>query len=144
MDWDCAKIWGTFLFYMGQNQPKPLQVTNSNRSTAAMGDDFLKYGCYLVFRLHRGIWTGSHKFWIFCYSGNWPSSLTDLLSRRLVGAVGAGMNIRSSYTQHCDLDANPGTHGCKPSVFNDFPVMDNWDFDQKLVTHCWWTQTRLT
>jgi len=34
-----------------------------------------------------------------CYSGTWPSYLTDLLSLRLVGTVGARINVRSSHSQ---------------------------------------------
>jgi len=33
------------------------------------------------------------------YLGLWPSHLMDLLSLRLVGAVGARINVRGSYSQ---------------------------------------------
>jgi len=36
---------------------------------------------------------------LFGYSGTWPSYLTDLLSLRLVGTVGARINVRSSHSQ---------------------------------------------
>ena len=33
------------------------------------------------------------------YLGTWPSYLTNLLSLRLVGAVGTRINVRNSYSQ---------------------------------------------
>ena len=35
----------------------------------------------------------------FLYSDTWLTYLTDLLSQRLIGAVGARINVRSSYSQ---------------------------------------------
>jgi len=36
---------------------------------------------------------------LFCYLSPWPYDLTDLLSLRLVGAVGARINVKCSHSQ---------------------------------------------
>ena len=38
-------------------------------------------------------------YYNFSYSGTWPSCLTDLISLRLVGEVGARIIVKSSYSQ---------------------------------------------
>jgi len=59
----------------------------------------------------------------FLYSGNWPSYLTDLLSLRLVGAVGTRNYalILTVGIQH-DYDLNSGSFKLEPSTLADSAV----------------------
>jgi len=56
--------------------------------------------------------------------GRWPSNLMNFPSLRLAGAVGARINVRSSYLQRGPpwpawIGIQASMHGCKPSAFNN-------------------------
>ena len=93
---------GTFkIIYSGD---EPLSITPSQgsvpaRSVQTIRVEYVTRVPGTFYDEATWVFSFTHFFFLNSHSGIWPSYWTHLLSLRLVGGVGARMNVRSSYSQ---------------------------------------------